>query len=950
MALKVFVSDGDSYICRSLVKKLRADGHSVVTSVRPSPTGQPAAQGALIDSAAAVQAALDCNVVVLSLLTALSEAETIVEAVRAQAAQFAVGNTDDAASKLDDEEGSASDPPPGYDKTVIAISSTLTWDRSTSMRPPYQEPNYRRRRPGTKSAEVKLAESHVMALGAPERGLRCHVVAAGLPYGDGQGPLLPLFRRAWLCVDAPTASAASAPPSEAAASTVGLPLPCLRDESGANLLPTIHVRDLAAFVAALVVASPAAQQEAGQAEYLVAVDEGRDSLRAIGLAIARILGAGTVRLVPKADVSSVFAAEDAPLRTVAAPSSAVAASVAAAADDSEGLPQGAAPSTAAAAASPVPATGGAVAPAPSARVYFGSDPTLGPAMLALLQAHAHFDTSSLSIFTHPQLGLPDDAWHARGGLVAHMDAVAAEFRLWHDLRPMRIVVLGAPTVGKSHAAAALGLKYHLPVVDARGALATVRTGGNLASLGDGTPEREAALAALREAVDTALGDAEAAAAAVAAAAAAAASTGPPVSGKPAPAAAATAKTTRAKAGGTAAAAAAAAVAAATPEEQAAAAAAADRPARVPRALLVRALRAVLLSPRCRNAGWVLDGFPRTWADADALFNALPEDDDGVTPGPEDAEAQPREEADETALVAAEAAASGVSVVVGDVVVVSPTVREESKDAGGEGGDEEEEEGGEDEEDAAALDHSELLAARELHAGLRPTASLLLNAPDSWLEGRLSSLPPGAASRNHNSRDALHRRLRFSRLHLTTALTRTPVTWLEAHARQEVVPIAVDAVWARAQSRAAAVVGSAADAAASAGDPLAPTTEDDRVATATMLRYLAAVPSAAATWNLSADAVAAAAGSHPILLPGDIPSVAACAFACLASAELAAAAAANERGGRPHNFHPTPEEDAALKALARTRAVHLAAATRAADLQARPRGGAEALISSLCVLV
>lgn len=923
MALKVFVSDGDSYICRALVKKLRADGHTVVTSVRSQ-----SATSAVVDSAAAVQAALDCNVVVLSLLTALNEAESIVEAVRIQASEFAVGNTDEAASKLDDDEGSAAEPPPGYDKTVIAISSTLTWDRSTSMRPPYQEPNYRRRRPGTKSAEVKLAESHVMALGAPERGLRCHVVAAGLPYGDGQGPLQPLFRRAWLCVDAP---AATAPDGAPAPSAVGLPLPCLRDDDAANLIPTIHVRDLAAFVAAVVVGSPSAQLEAGQAEYLVAVDEGRDSLRALGLAIARAVGAGVVRLIPKADVAGFFAPEDAPLRTAPATSAAVAATVAAAADDSDGggkQQQAAAAEGQSPAAAAAPGGGEGASPPPSARVYLGSDPTLSSAMLALLQAHAHFDAGSLSIFTHPQLALPEDQWHCRGGLVAHMDAVAAEFRLWHDLRPLRVVVLGAPTAGKTHAAAVLGAKYHLPVVDARSALATVRTGGNLASLSDGTPEREAALGALREAVDRALGEAEAAAAA-AAASASATSTGAPASGKAAPAAAVS-KTSRAKAGGTAAA---AAAAAASPEEHAAALAAADRPPRIPRALLVRTLRAFLLSPRCRNAGWVLDGFPRTWADAEALFSALPEEDDGVTPGPEDAEPQPREEADETALVVAEATAIGVSVVVGDVVVVSPTVREEAK----EGGDGEDGEApAPEEEDAAALDHTELLAPRELHPALRPTSTLLLDASDAWLEARLSSLPAGAAARNHNSREALHRRLRFSRLHLHSSLTRTPVTWLEAHARQEITQLAAEALWARAQARSVAV--GASDAAAAAGDPLSPALEDDRVATAVALRYASSMPSAALTWGLSPEVVTgAAAGVQPLLLPADLPSAAARAFACLGAAELTAVAPANERGGRPHNFHPTPAEEEALARQAKVRAVRISAASRAVELQVRKTG-------------
>jgi nucleoside-diphosphate-sugar epimerase len=886
MSLKVFVSDGESYISRALVKKLRADGHVVVTSSRDD------SSVAQVGSAAAVQVALECNVVVLSLVTALNEAEVIIEAVRAQAAEHAlVAATLADERKSDEDDGESNDGgTPAYDKTVIAISSTLTWDRSTSMRPPYLESNYRRRRPGTKSASVKVAESHVMALGAPERGLRVHVVAAGLPYGDGEGPLLPLFRRAWLCSDAPSSFNAGAGPV-----ATGLPLPCLRDEDGANLLPSIHVRDLAAFLVNVVVSSPAVQLEAGQAEFLVAVDESRDSLRDIGVAIARNVGCGSIRLVSKADVPRVFAAEDAPLEAAVPP-----------------LPNGS--------IGDVPVEDDSSAA--SVRAYLGQDPSMSHAMLALLQAHASFDVGSLSMFAHPQLALPDDQWHSRGGLVAHMETVAAEFRQWHDLRPLRIVVLGAPTSGRSHAAGLLSAKYALPIVDVRTALAVVRTGGNLSALSDGTPARDAALAALREAVDKAMSEAEAASAAAAASLAAASS-----SAKAGSAASSTAiKSSRAKAGGSAAVASVSATPSSAQSDDGVIMGAADRSARIPRALLVRVLRAALLSPVCRNAGWVLDGFPRTWNEADLLFSALPDDDDGITPGPDDSEAKPREEADETALVVSEASSSGVSIVVGDTVVVSPVaVQQEAHDSGdGEG----EDGAGE----AGELDHSELLARRDLYAGLKPTGSLLLEAPDAWLEARLSTLPSQLAMRGHNSRDALFRRLRFFRVHCHPALTRTPVTWLEAHGRQEVVPIAVDEVWSRAKARASTSAASSGHTGVT--DVLAPAAEDERISTASVVQFGASVPSAAAGWGLGAEAVAAAAnGSEPLLLPVDLPvATSARASACWGSAVLSLVAPAMERGGRPHNFHPTPPELAALQQLVQRRNMRLSTVSRAMDLE------------------
>ena len=71
--------------------------------------------------------------------------------------------------------------------------------------------------------------------------------------------------------------------------------------------------------------------------------------------------------------------------------------------------------------------------------------------------------------------------------------------------------------------------------------------------------------------------------------------------------------------------------------------------RLEHALFCKCVRAVLLAPKQRNRGWILDGLPRTYAEARAIFGEPSEEEDAGdakddaeddTPIPVDAAAMP----------------------------------------------------------------------------------------------------------------------------------------------------------------------------------------------------------------------------------------------------------------------------------------------------------------------
>ena len=91
--------------------------------------------------------------------------------------------------------------------------------------------DYQRRVPFPRYQMVKHLENLAMTAIKFNSNVKVRVVCSGLPYGHGEANdvFYEFFRRAWLSLHAEMAS-----------------LPCIGN--GDNVLPTIHVKDLARFV------------------------------------------------------------------------------------------------------------------------------------------------------------------------------------------------------------------------------------------------------------------------------------------------------------------------------------------------------------------------------------------------------------------------------------------------------------------------------------------------------------------------------------------------------------------------------------------------------------------------------------------------------------------------------------------------------------------------------
>ena len=155
----------------------------------------------------------------------------------------------------------------GYEgtKQFLLLSSVMTWARTKiageTAETGLKEETYAKRKSAASCSELKTLETQTMALA--RENLQTCVIAPGLLYGGGENSLHQLFRQAWLCDG---------------------PLPIVHSSrGGANVLPMIHVKDMANIVQSIVTSPP-------DTSYVVAVDKSRNTLREVVEAISNSIG------------------------------------------------------------------------------------------------------------------------------------------------------------------------------------------------------------------------------------------------------------------------------------------------------------------------------------------------------------------------------------------------------------------------------------------------------------------------------------------------------------------------------------------------------------------------------------------------------------------------------------------------------------------------------------
>ncbi|XP_055144221.1 adenylate kinase 7 isoform X1 [Symphalangus syndactylus] len=160
-------------------------------------------------------------------------------------------------------------------KVFILLSTVMTWARSKALDPedsevPFTEEDYRRRKSHPNFLDHINAEKMVLKSGRKARKFATYVVAAGLQYGAEGGMLHTFFKMAWL--------------GEIPA------LPVFGD--GTNVIPTIHVLDLAGVIENVIDHAP-------KPHYLVAVDESVHTLEDIVKCISKNAGPGKIQKIPR---------------------------------------------------------------------------------------------------------------------------------------------------------------------------------------------------------------------------------------------------------------------------------------------------------------------------------------------------------------------------------------------------------------------------------------------------------------------------------------------------------------------------------------------------------------------------------------------------------------------------------------------------------------------------
>ena len=345
-------------------------------------------------------------------------------------------------------------------KVLIAVSSPLAWaatpplppapaaanrilaEGDVAWQPAYSEADEPARQPAACAAACARAE-HALLRAARPGQLAVHVVLPGVLYGSGEddSALHGLFKAAWLGNEL---------------QLVG---------SGANLVPTLHVRGLAAYVAALAEASTAALRASAR----LACAKGLLERRALHRELA--CGVAVQQQQEQQQQQDQAAATSSSASLVTAQQAAA--------------PQPPPPCLMVADSAPVKQA----ALVAAISTVFGAlgapsiERVSHEAVLLQGASSGHGDCAGHRALLQQMLDLPLRSTplapgaplpagpRSRGGLLDCLDEVAAELVAARRLEPLRLLVRGPPASGKSHLAARLARHYCLPLISSTTILA-----------------------------------------------------------------------------------------------------------------------------------------------------------------------------------------------------------------------------------------------------------------------------------------------------------------------------------------------------------------------------------------------------------------------------------------------------------------------------------------------
>ncbi|NWU32963.1 KAD7 kinase, partial [Hylia prasina] len=161
-------------------------------------------------------------------------------------------------------------------KLFILISTIMTWGNTKSLDPenpeaPFSDQDFRRRRSHPSFMDYINAEKHVVKLGKTnKKKFSTYVVAAGHQYGAEEEFFHYFFKMCWL------------------GETPAIPV----YGDGNNVIPTIHIRDLAIVLQNVADHRPDFQ-------YILAVDTSMHTLEELIKCISKNIGPGKIEKVPK---------------------------------------------------------------------------------------------------------------------------------------------------------------------------------------------------------------------------------------------------------------------------------------------------------------------------------------------------------------------------------------------------------------------------------------------------------------------------------------------------------------------------------------------------------------------------------------------------------------------------------------------------------------------------